>query len=103
MKARYYKRVSRQIEMSSLHKVVPFLLRARGRPCVPIQVLSTKREQRFPLRIRISDGVLEEGGARRRDGGGAGGEVGEGSLSLLYRVRPRRLAWGTNGMMIMIK
>lgn len=82
---------------------MPFLFRVRGRPCVPTQVLSTKREQRFPLRIRISVGDVEEGGARRRGGGGVGGEAGAGSLSQSYRVRPRQLAWGTNGMTIMIK
>lgn len=103
MKTRFDRRVSRQIENSSLHKVVPFLVRVRGRLCLPMQVLSTKREQRFPLRIRISDGVVEEVGARRRGGGGAGAEAQAGSLSLWYRVRPRQLAWGTNGMMIMIK
>lgn len=85
---------------------MPFLFCVRGRPCVPMQVLSAKREQRFPLRIRISDGDAEEGGARRRSargGGGVGPEAGAGSLSVSYSVRPRQLARGANGMMIMIK
>lgn len=42
----------------------------------PIQVLSSKRELRFPLRIRISDEML-----KKVEWGGGAREMGEGSYS----------------------